>query len=222
MVPQTTTEMKINKIIYHMIVALLFWVAISTTIQAFKCPDMTRTELFLRIPKSFICNWLDSERWKTGKNYKRLLWLVDRRVFLWPIRSLQKREIRSQTLMNGIKNTKGKTDSNHKIPHGPGYSIQRQMKLTLIILTLLIGSYCLIMAIRQLVRIVQEHARYTRRADWILAIIGQVIMILGTGGITATAIIIINQFKWKQSKKSNQSGETDLHSESCGSGLQRV
>lgn len=44
-------------LLYTLLVAVLLWVAISTMIQAFKCPELSQTELFLRIPKSFICAW---------------------------------------------------------------------------------------------------------------------------------------------------------------------
>ena len=36
---------------------VLVWVSISNVIQAFKCPKMSQTELFLHIPKSFVCDW---------------------------------------------------------------------------------------------------------------------------------------------------------------------
>ncbi len=38
-------------------VVALLWVAVSGFIQRFKCPKMTETELFLHIPKSFVCRW---------------------------------------------------------------------------------------------------------------------------------------------------------------------
>lgn len=42
----------------HFILAILaLWIMFTTTIQAFKCPKMTQTELFLHIPKSCIWNW---------------------------------------------------------------------------------------------------------------------------------------------------------------------
>lgn len=37
--------------------SLILWVLISNTVQRFKCPTMTETELLLHIPKSFVCNW---------------------------------------------------------------------------------------------------------------------------------------------------------------------
>jgi len=39
------------------ILLVLLWCKISITIQAFKCPQMTQTELFLNMPKSFMCEW---------------------------------------------------------------------------------------------------------------------------------------------------------------------
>jgi len=43
--------------LYTVLVAVLLWVAISNMIQAFKCTSMTQTQLFLHIPKSFVCDW---------------------------------------------------------------------------------------------------------------------------------------------------------------------
>ena len=43
--------------LYTVLVAVLLWVAVSNIIQAFKCPKMTNTELFLHIPKSVVCDW---------------------------------------------------------------------------------------------------------------------------------------------------------------------
>jgi hypothetical protein len=36
---------------------LAIWLLVSNVIQAYKCPEMTQTELFLHIPESFVCNW---------------------------------------------------------------------------------------------------------------------------------------------------------------------
>lgn len=44
-------------VVYAMLVAVFMWVAISSTIQRFKCAKLTETELFLHIPKSFVCDW---------------------------------------------------------------------------------------------------------------------------------------------------------------------
>lgn len=43
--------------LYALLVVMLLWVAISSMIQAFKCVDMTQTQIFLHIPKSFVCDW---------------------------------------------------------------------------------------------------------------------------------------------------------------------
>lgn len=42
---------------YVLLVAVFLWVAISSTIQRFKCAKLTETEIFIRIPKSFVCDW---------------------------------------------------------------------------------------------------------------------------------------------------------------------
>ena len=47
----------IKKALYFILVVLLIWMAATNIIQAFKCPEMTQTELFLHIFKSFICDW---------------------------------------------------------------------------------------------------------------------------------------------------------------------
>jgi len=47
----------IVNIVQIVIVAVLLWVTISTMIQGFKCPQITGTQLFLHIPKSFVCDW---------------------------------------------------------------------------------------------------------------------------------------------------------------------
>jgi hypothetical protein len=44
-------------VVYAMLVAVFMWVAISSTIQRFKCVKLTETEIFIRIPKSFVCDW---------------------------------------------------------------------------------------------------------------------------------------------------------------------
>lgn len=43
------------------LIAALLWVSISSSIQAFMCPKLTKTELLLRIPKSFVCDWENCE-----------------------------------------------------------------------------------------------------------------------------------------------------------------
>lgn len=68
------------------------------------------------------------------------------------------------------------------------------MKIVAVSLAVLIGAYCLIMAGKQLATIIRERTKYQRIIDWYLAIIGQVIMILGVIGITTVGIVTINQF----------------------------
>lgn len=48
---------KITNIIWFILVLLLLWIGVTSTIAAFKNPKLTETELFLRIPKSFILNF---------------------------------------------------------------------------------------------------------------------------------------------------------------------
>lgn len=43
--------------LYFVLIAVFWWVVISNTIQAFKCPEMSMTELFIHIPKSLVCDW---------------------------------------------------------------------------------------------------------------------------------------------------------------------
>ena len=47
----------ISNALYFVLVAVFLWVAISSTIQRFKCTEMSETELFIHIPKSFVCDW---------------------------------------------------------------------------------------------------------------------------------------------------------------------
>lgn len=51
----------IKDALYIPVIIILLWIAVTNTIQAFKCPKMTRTELFLTIPNSFMCDWQDCE-----------------------------------------------------------------------------------------------------------------------------------------------------------------
>lgn len=44
-------------VFYLIMLGSVLWVGISSVIQRFKCPAMTETQLFLHIPKSFICEW---------------------------------------------------------------------------------------------------------------------------------------------------------------------
>jgi hypothetical protein len=43
--------------VFALFIASLVWVGVSSTIQRFECPQMTETELFLHIPRSFMCDW---------------------------------------------------------------------------------------------------------------------------------------------------------------------
>jgi len=47
----------ISNILYFILAAALLWTVISNIIQVFKCHKMSQTELFIHIPKSFICDW---------------------------------------------------------------------------------------------------------------------------------------------------------------------
>lgn len=50
----------ISNALYFVLVAVFLWVVISNIIQAFKCPEMSQTELFIHIPKSFVCDYVTS------------------------------------------------------------------------------------------------------------------------------------------------------------------
>ena len=47
------------RFILILILASLMWLIISSTIQRFKTPELTETQLALRLHKSFVCNWYD-------------------------------------------------------------------------------------------------------------------------------------------------------------------
>lgn len=47
----------IVKVLYFTLAGIALWAAISSNIQRFKCTKMTETELFLHVPKSFVCDW---------------------------------------------------------------------------------------------------------------------------------------------------------------------
>ena len=47
--------------LYNVLAAVFLWVGITSTIQRFKCPSMTETELLLHIPNSFVCDWTHCE-----------------------------------------------------------------------------------------------------------------------------------------------------------------
>jgi len=48
---------KIKEFMFGVLIITLVWLMISNIIQAFKCPTMSQTELFIHLPKSFICDW---------------------------------------------------------------------------------------------------------------------------------------------------------------------
>lgn len=48
---------RILDVLRVMFVLSIIWIAISTGIQRFKCDALTETQLFKRIPSSFIGNW---------------------------------------------------------------------------------------------------------------------------------------------------------------------
>ncbi len=52
---------KITNILYIIFVSFWIWMSITSTIQGFKCDSMTRTQLFKRIPQSFVCNWIECD-----------------------------------------------------------------------------------------------------------------------------------------------------------------
>ncbi len=48
---------KIKILLLYLILLLNIWIGGCCTIQAILCPDLTQTELFLRIPNSFILDF---------------------------------------------------------------------------------------------------------------------------------------------------------------------
>ena len=58
-------ELKMMKRLLKFITNILFisalWCAITCGIQAFKCPSLTETQLFLKIPNSFILDFVECE-----------------------------------------------------------------------------------------------------------------------------------------------------------------
>jgi hypothetical protein len=48
-------------ILIYTVAGLCIWISISSTIQRFKCPKMTETEIFLNIPNSIVCDWKSCE-----------------------------------------------------------------------------------------------------------------------------------------------------------------
>jgi hypothetical protein len=39
------------------VISVMMWIMTTNVIQAFKCPEMSQTELFIHLPKSFILNF---------------------------------------------------------------------------------------------------------------------------------------------------------------------
>ena len=48
---------KLRNIALYLIIILIIWLPITSIIQAFKCAEMTQTELFLHIPNSYILDF---------------------------------------------------------------------------------------------------------------------------------------------------------------------
>lgn len=49
----------IAKSIFYLII---LWGVISSYIQRFKCENLTETQLFKRIPNSFVCDWVECDK----------------------------------------------------------------------------------------------------------------------------------------------------------------
>ena len=47
--------------VYYVVIIVLGWLWTTNIIQAIKCPQMTQTELFLHVPKSFMLEWNSCE-----------------------------------------------------------------------------------------------------------------------------------------------------------------
>lgn len=48
---------KIINVIWFILVLLLLWIVVTSAIARFRNPELTETELFLRIPQSFILDF---------------------------------------------------------------------------------------------------------------------------------------------------------------------
>lgn len=46
-----------KKILYWVFAPICIWIGISSTIQRFKCTKLTETELFIKIPNTFVGDW---------------------------------------------------------------------------------------------------------------------------------------------------------------------
>jgi len=51
----------IGKIFYILLIVVFLWISVCNMVQAFKCPKMTYTELFLHLPKSVVLDWNSCE-----------------------------------------------------------------------------------------------------------------------------------------------------------------
>jgi hypothetical protein len=49
------------ELFYILLFIITFMMGFGSFIQAIKCPQMTHTQLFLRIPQSMIGNWKDCD-----------------------------------------------------------------------------------------------------------------------------------------------------------------
>jgi len=54
---KTTLNLKLVEILHIIFAICVLWVAITSWVQAFKCPSMTQTQLFLNIPHSVILDF---------------------------------------------------------------------------------------------------------------------------------------------------------------------
>lgn len=54
---ENSKQIEIKFVINIIIAMIILWTASTTIIQAFKNPSLTQTELFLKIPKSFVLNF---------------------------------------------------------------------------------------------------------------------------------------------------------------------
>ena len=46
-----------RKLFISLLMVSIMWLVVSISIQRFRCTKMTETELFLQIPRAFICDW---------------------------------------------------------------------------------------------------------------------------------------------------------------------
>jgi len=57
MKPKELFKYRIFIFFYALLIMLWLWTSGTCCVQAFKCPQMTQTQLFLNIPNSFVCDW---------------------------------------------------------------------------------------------------------------------------------------------------------------------